>query len=67
MRASDENERLRDDGNLEVDDGVQLLVIVVDLAGWGIQMNVELSLEKVRLKDHDNKNDPIQELERSRE
>jgi hypothetical protein len=44
-----------------------LLVIVVDLAGWGIQMNVELSLEKVRLEDHDNKNDPIQELERSRE
>lgn len=62
MRTSNENERLRDNGNLKVDDGVQLPVIVVDLARGGIQMDVELPLEEVRLKDDDNKNDPMQAI-----
>jgi len=39
---------------------VQGLTIVVYLTGQGIQMDVELGLEEVRLKDHDNKDDPIQ-------
>ena len=33
---------------------------MVYLTGQGIQMDVELGLEEVRLEDHDNKDDPIQ-------
>ena len=54
MRAGDENERLRDDCNLEVDNAVQLFIIVVNLARRRIQVGVELVLEEVRLEDHDN-------------
>jgi hypothetical protein len=32
------------------------------LARGGIQMDVELPLEEVRLKDDDNKNDPMQAI-----
>jgi len=39
---------------------VQGLTIVVYLTGQGIQMDVELGLEEVRLEDHNNKDDPIQ-------
>ena len=49
-------------GNLEVDDGVQFLIIVVRLTRWGIQMDVELTWEEVRLEDHNNKDNPIQAI-----
>jgi len=62
MGASDEDERLRNNGDLEVDNCVQLFIIVVDLTRVGIQMDVELALEEVRLEDHDNKDDPIQAI-----
>ena len=62
--TGDENEGLRDDCNLEVNYGMQLLVIVVDMATIGdtVEMGVELILEEVRLEDHDNKNDPTQTI-----
>ena len=47
--ASNENERLRDNGNLEVDDRVKLLVIVVNLTRRGVEVDMELPLEEVRL------------------
>ena len=62
MGTSNEDERLRNNGDLEVDDGVQFLIIVVDLTRRGIQMNVEFALEEVRLEDHYNKDDPIQAI-----
>ena len=55
-----EDERLRKDSNLEVDNGVQLLTILVDLTRRGIQVDIELALEEVRLEDGDNKDYPIQ-------
>ena len=60
--ASDklEDECLRKDSDLEVDNGVQLLTILVDLTRRGIQVDVELVLEEVRLEDGDNKDYPIQ-------
>ena len=60
--ASDEleDERSRKDSDLEVDNGVQLLTILVDLTRRGIQVDVELALEEVRLEDGDNKDYPIQ-------
>jgi len=42
-------------GNLEVDNGMQFPIIVVQLTRWGIQMDMELMQEEVRLEDHDNK------------
>ena len=62
MGASDEDERLRNNGDLEVDNCVQLFIIVVDLTRVGVQMDVELALEEVRLEDHDNKDDPLQAI-----
>lgn len=62
MGASDEDESLRDNGNLEVDDSMQLLVIVVDLVRGRIQVDMELPLEEVRFEDHNNKNDPAQAI-----
>jgi len=67
MGASDENECLRNDGDLKVDDGVQLLIIVVDLVGGRIQMDMELALEEVRLEDDYNENDPTREIRNSSE
>ena len=57
MRTGDEDERLRDDGNLEVDDRVQLLVVRVDGEGRG-ERDAKLVLEEGRLLDDDNKGDP---------
>jgi len=47
MGASDEDEHLRNNGNLDIDSGVQLLIIVVYLTRRGIRMDVELALEEV--------------------
>ena len=47
MGASDKDEHLRNNGNLDVDSGVQLLIIVVYLTRRGIRMDVELALEEV--------------------
>ena len=57
MRTRDEDERLRDDGNLEVDDRVQLGVVRVDGEGRR-EADTELVLEEGRLLDDDNKGDP---------
>ena len=62
MGASDEDERLRNNGDLEVDDGVQLRIIVIYLTSRGIQLDIELVLEEGRLEDHDNKDDPMQAI-----
>jgi len=62
MEASDEDEHLRKDGDLEVDNGMQLLIIVFDLTRRGIQMDIELALEEVQLEDDNNKDDSIQAI-----
>ena len=62
MRASYEDQRLRNYGNLKIDDHVQLLVVMVNLTRGGIQMDVELALEEIRLEDYDNENDPMQTI-----
>ena len=53
----DEDERLRDDGDLEVDDRVQLRVVRVD-GEVHREAGTELALEEGRLLDDDNKGDP---------
>jgi len=62
MSASDEDKRLRNNGDLQVDDGVQLVIIVVDRTRRVIQFDVELVLEEARLEDHDNKDNPMQAI-----
>ena len=57
VRTRDEDERLRDDGNLEVDDRVQLRVVRVDGEGRR-EADTELVLEEGRLLDDDDKGDP---------
>ena len=57
VRTGDEDERLRDDGDLEVDDRVQLPVVRVDGEG-SRKRNAELVLEEGRLLDDDDKRDP---------
>lgn len=56
MRTSDENQSLGDDGNLQVDDHVELGVIRALLA-WELQGDAEGVLEEVGLHDDDNKGD----------
>ena len=60
MGASNKDERLRDNGNLEVDDRVKLLVVMVNVTRRRVEVDMELPLEEVRLKDNDNENDPTQ-------
>ena len=60
MGTSNKNECLRDNSNLEVDDRVKLLVVVVDMKRWRIEVDVELSLEEVRLKDNNDESNPTQ-------
>ena len=57
MRTGDEDESLRDDGNLEVDDRVQLRVVRVDGEGRR-EADTELVLEEGGLLDDDDKGDP---------
>ena len=57
VRTRDEDERLRDDGNLEVDDRVQLRVVRVDGEGRR-EADTELVLEEGGLLDDDDKGDP---------
>ena len=56
--ASNEDESLRDDSDLEIDDRVKLRVVVVDMMRRRIETDMELPLEEVRLKNNDDENDP---------
>ena len=58
VRTGDEDKSLRDNGNLEVDDHVELRVVVVDAAGGRVELDTELVLEERRLDDRDNKDNP---------
>ncbi len=60
MGASYKNERLRNNGNLEVHNRVELLVVMVNMMRWRVEVDMELSLEEVRLKDNYDENDPMQ-------
>lgn len=58
VRARDEDEGLRDDGDLEVDDHVQLVVVVRDGRATGVlEVDAELVLEERRLDDDDDEDD----------
>ena len=57
VQTPDEDERLRDDGNLEVDDRVKLRVVRVDGEGRR-EADTELVLEEGRLLDDDNEGNP---------
>lgn len=52
MRTGDENQSLRDDGDLEVDDHVKLTII--GLHRGRLQMDMEFTLEEGGLHDNDN-------------
>ena len=56
VRTGDENKGLRDDGDLKVNNRVELTVVVVD-GGRGLECDAELVLEERRFEDHDHKND----------
>jgi hypothetical protein len=59
---SDENQRLRDDGDLQVNDHVQLRIVVVLLTIPAIgQMHLELPLEEGRLENDNDKHNTIKE------
>ena len=60
VRASDEDERLGDHGNLEVDNHVQLAIVVVPASlsvRRVLERDTELVLEEVGLEDDDNEDD----------
>lgn len=60
MRTGDENERLGDDGNLEVDNHVELGIVVFDgQAGCGVQVDAEGVLEEVGVDDDRNKGNTV--------
>ena len=56
VRTRDEDEGLRDDGDLEVDDHVELAVVVVDGVA-ALEGNTELVLEERGLDDGANEGD----------
>ena len=56
MRTCDEDQGLRDDGDLEVHDHMQLAIVGLD--GECFQMNTELSLEEGGLHDDNDKDNP---------
>ena len=56
MRTRDEDEGLRDDGDLEVDDHVELAVVVVDRVA-ALEGNTELVLEERSLDDDNDENE----------
>lgn len=59
MRTCDEDECLRDDGHLEVDDHVQLRVVgVFGFAKRGIEPNAKFILEEVGLENDNDQRDP---------
>lgn len=61
VRASDEDERLRDDGDLQVHYHMQLRVVVVlGLARASRQVHLELPLEECRLENDNDKRNAIQ-------
>lgn len=61
VRPSDEDERLGNDRNLEVDDRVQdTVVVVVRLDSLILEVDAELVVEERGLDADSNKNDPTQ-------
>ena len=63
VRPSDEDERLRDDRNLEVDDRVQdTVVVVVRLDSLVLEVNTELVVEERGLDADGNKSDPVRKV-----
>lgn len=61
MRTRDENQRLRDDGNLEVDDGVQLgVVLIVRSSDRAVREgDAELAVEEVGADANSDERDAI--------
>ena len=61
VRTRNEDERLRNDSDLQVDNGVKFLVVVVNTASLklSVERDVELVLEEVCLDDDNNKNNPV--------
>lgn len=63
MRTGNEDQSLGDDGNLKVDNHVQLVVIVINsLTGGSVQADAELVLEERRVDDDSNKSDTVRNL-----
>lgn len=60
MRTSDEDEGLRDDGDLEVDDGVQLVVVVIVRSGRLSvgESDTELAIEPIGTDADSDKGNP---------
>ena len=59
VRTCDEDECLRDDGHLEVDNHVQLWVVgVLGFGKRGIEVNAKVILEEVGLKNDNDQRDP---------
>jgi len=58
VRTSDEDEGLRDDGNLEVDNRVELIIVRVLLGTvFAVETHAKLVLEEVSLQDDDDEDD----------
>ena len=58
MRTGDEDKSLRDDGDLEVDNHVQLSVVGIRASSWSIvKSNTELVLEECGLHDDNDEDD----------
>lgn len=68
MGTGDEDQGLRDDGNLEVDNHMELTIINID---WGsrsvLEGNTKFVLEEVGLKDDDNKSDAARQALKQRD
>ena len=64
MRTGDEDESLRDDGDLEVDNGVELVVVVVVRSRCLAvrERNTKLAVEPVGTNANSDKSDPDETL-----
>ena len=64
MRSSDKNKCLRDDGNLEIDDHVQLVIVVEDgVARLVGEMDSKIVLEECSVENGGNQRDAEENLE----
>ena len=60
VRTGDEDEGLRDDSDLQVDDHVELVVVVIDRRATGaLEVDAELVLEEGSLDDDDDEDDTV--------
>ena len=60
VRTRDEDEGLRDDGDLEVHDSVELRVVVVERLGRAVaERDAELAVEPVRADRNRDEGDPV--------